>query len=176
MGGSRSGRWGSSKPFAEGLARLDLADCPSEVSLIAAARDGRVLEMKMPTGHGFDVTARIRFTLTPLHFGGCRVWMVCARCNGRAPRDIRRVRQSWLQALSSCSISVAMWGCERSCALGNRQDRAAPNHAAQPLLQAERNALAHVPSPLRSLRSSRCSVECQPCAGCPETRASIRAV
>ena len=21
---------------------------------------------------------------TPLHFGGCRVWMVCARCNGRA--------------------------------------------------------------------------------------------
>jgi hypothetical protein len=83
MGGSRSGRWGSSKPFAEGLARFDLAHCPSEVSLIAAARAGRVLEMKLPTRHGFDVTAQIRFTTTPLHFGGCRVWMICPRCGDR---------------------------------------------------------------------------------------------
>jgi hypothetical protein len=83
MGGSRSGRWGSSKPFAEALARLDLADCPAEMSLIAAARGGRILEMKLPTGHGFDVRAQIRFTTTALHFGGCRVWMICPRCNGR---------------------------------------------------------------------------------------------
>src|SRR5258705_13052070 len=82
MGGSRSGRWGSSKPFAEGLARFDLADCPAEVSLMAA-RGGQVLEMKLPTGHGFDITARIKFTTKPLHFGGYRVWMVCPRCTGR---------------------------------------------------------------------------------------------
>ena len=83
MGGSRSGRWGSSKPFAEALARLDLADCPAEMNVEARA-DGRVLEMKLPTGHGFDVTAQIRFTTTALHFGGCRVWMICPRCTGRA--------------------------------------------------------------------------------------------
>jgi hypothetical protein len=77
-------RWGSSKPFAEGLARFDLANCQAEVSLIAAARAGRVLEMKLPTGDGFDVTAQIRFTTTSVHFGGCRVWMICPRCCGRA--------------------------------------------------------------------------------------------
>jgi hypothetical protein len=66
------------------LARLDLADYPAETSLIAAARDGRVLEMKLPTRHGFDVTAQIRFTTSRLHFGGCRVWMICPRCSGRA--------------------------------------------------------------------------------------------
>lgn len=81
MGGSGSGRWVSSKPFAEGLARFDLADRRAEV--IAAARAGRVLAMKLPTSHGFDVTAEIRFTTTPLHFGGCRVWMICPRCSGR---------------------------------------------------------------------------------------------
>ena len=84
MGGSGSGRWGSSKPFAEALARLDLANWPAEMSIVAAARAGRVLEMKLPTGNGFDVTAQIRFTTTPLYFGGCRVWMICPRCSGRA--------------------------------------------------------------------------------------------
>src|SRR4029453_9256593 len=64
------------------------------------------------------------------------------------PRDIRRLRQNRLQALSPCSISVALWGCERSGGLGNRQDRAAPNPVAGPLLQAEWNALERVPSPL----------------------------
>jgi hypothetical protein len=78
MGGSRSGRWGSSKPFAEGLARFDLADYPAEVS------DGQVLEMKLPTRHGFDVTAQIRFTTTSVHFGGSRVWMICPHCSRRA--------------------------------------------------------------------------------------------
>jgi len=82
MGGSRSGRWGSSKPFAEALARLDLADCPAEVSLTAAARAGQMLEMTLPSQNGFDVTAQIRLTTTPLHFGGCRVWMICPRCSG----------------------------------------------------------------------------------------------
>ena len=57
-----------------------MADCRADVS---AVRAGRVLEMRLPTRQGFDVTARIRFTTTPLHFGGCRVWMLCPRCDGR---------------------------------------------------------------------------------------------
>ena len=81
MGRSRSGRWGSSKSFAEALRRLDVAEYPTEMN-VEAARHGRVLELKLPTRHG-DVTARIQFTTTPLHFGGSRVWMVCPRCNGR---------------------------------------------------------------------------------------------
>lgn len=40
--------------------------------------------MKLPTGHGFDVTAEIRFITTALHFGGCRVWIICPRCSRRA--------------------------------------------------------------------------------------------
>jgi hypothetical protein len=82
------------------------------------------------------------------------------------PRDIRRLRQNRLQALSSCSISVAMWRCEGSCALGNREDREA--HAAGTLLQAEGNVVADVSSPLRP---SRCSVECWAYACSRETRA-----
>jgi hypothetical protein len=62
MGASGSGRRASSKPFAEALARFDLADPPAGV--IAAARAGRVLAMKSTTGDGFDVTAQIRFTTT----------------------------------------------------------------------------------------------------------------
>jgi hypothetical protein len=81
MDGSGSGRWGSSKPIAEALRRLDVADYPTEMN-VEAARHGRVLELKLPTGHGFDVTARIQFTT--LHFGGRRVWMICPRCSGRA--------------------------------------------------------------------------------------------
>ena len=83
MGGSGSGRWGSSRPLAESLRRLDVADYPTEMNL-EAAHQGRVLELKLPTRHGFDVTARIRFTTTRVHFGGYRVWMVCPRCDGRA--------------------------------------------------------------------------------------------
>jgi hypothetical protein len=83
MGGSRSGRWGSSKPFAEALRRLDLAVYPTE-RVLNAARIGWAFEMKLAAGHGFDVAAEIRFTTTPLNFGGLRVWMICPRCNGRA--------------------------------------------------------------------------------------------
>jgi hypothetical protein len=82
MGGSGSGRWGSSRPLAETLRRLDVADYLTEMN--EAARQGRVLELKLPTRHGFDVTARIRFTTTHLHFGGWRVWMICPWCGGRA--------------------------------------------------------------------------------------------
>jgi hypothetical protein len=40
--------------------------------------------LKSPTGHGLDVTAKIRFTTTHLHFGGYRVRMICPRCDGHA--------------------------------------------------------------------------------------------
>jgi hypothetical protein len=145
MGGSRSGRWGSSKPFAEALRRLDVADYPTEMN-VEAARHGRVLEMKLPTRRGFDRSYSVHdHTLALWRLSGVDGLPTLQRAG---PSDIRRPRQNRLQALSSCSISVAMWGCERSCALGNRQDRTAPNHAAGPLLQARGNALAHVQSPL----------------------------
>ena len=51
---------------------------PTEMNVKAAPR-GPVLELKLPTRHGFDVTAQIRFTTTPLN-----VWMLCPRCAGRA--------------------------------------------------------------------------------------------
>src|SRR5262245_16144001 len=53
---------------------------------VEAVRQGRMLELKF-TRHGFDVTARIRFTTTSMHFGGCRVWMICPRCHrsGESP-------------------------------------------------------------------------------------------
>ena len=39
---------------------------PTEMNVKAAPR-GPVLELKLPTRHGFDVTAQIRFTTTPLN-------------------------------------------------------------------------------------------------------------
>ena len=72
-----------------------------------------MLDLKLPTWHGLTVTARIRFTTTFLHFGGYRVWMLGSRCDGRTARDVRRLPQDRLPALSSCSISIAMWRCER---------------------------------------------------------------
>src|SRR5262245_16784147 len=125
---------------------------------VEAARQGRVLELKLPTRHGVDVTARIRFTTTRVHFGGWRVWMLCPRCDGRA-RYVRRLRQDRLPAMSSGSISVPIRKPGIPCTSSNSKDRAAPNHAARPLLQAEGDALEYVPPPVRSLRPSRCRVE-----------------
>lgn len=48
MGGSRSGRWGSSKPFAANLSRLDLADYPTEMTLNAAR--SRLLQLAIGDG------------------------------------------------------------------------------------------------------------------------------
>ena len=40
---------------------------PAEAEVILnAARSDHAFLMKLPTGHGFDVTARIQFTTTPL--------------------------------------------------------------------------------------------------------------
>src|SRR5262245_48269122 len=56
----------------------------------------------------------------------------------------------------------------------NSKDRAAPNHAARALLQAERDALEYIPPPVRSLRPSRCPVKCRASAGCRETSVQVR--
>ena len=167
-------RWGSSKPFAEGLARFDLANCQAEVSLIAAARAGRVLEMKLPTGDGFDVTAQIRFTTTSVHFGGCRVWMICPRCCGRARvifagrGKIGCQRCLRLRYRSQC-------GDAKDCAhlaIAKIEKRLITRPGA--LSQAERGAVANVSPPLRSIRSSRCGVECRPVTGCRQATAPMR--
>jgi hypothetical protein len=41
---------------------------------------GHVFNVTLPNG----ISAKIRFTTTPLHFAGCRVWMVCPLCAGHA--------------------------------------------------------------------------------------------
>src|SRR5262245_59820923 len=64
-------------------------------------------ELKSPTRHGFDVTARIRLTTTPLHFGGSRVWMLC--CRETAVQVRRRVIEV---PSTSVRTPVADWaGC-----------------------------------------------------------------
>jgi hypothetical protein len=81
MGGSRSGRYGSGRPIAEGLRRFDLAEYmrQEEGRLLAV---GDIAEMKVGS-----ITARLRFTETATRFGGRRLWMLCPRCSRRC-RDL----------------------------------------------------------------------------------------
>ena len=70
MGGSGSGRWGSSRrPIAEGLQRFDLAEylrrsdaVKPNASCIATISNGKI-------------SAQIRYTETSTCFGGRRAWM-----------------------------------------------------------------------------------------------------
>ena len=78
MGGSGSGRWGSSRrPIAEGLQRFDLAEYlrrPDAVKLNAAC---------IGTISNGKISAQIRYTETSTRFGGRRPWMLCPRCSRR---------------------------------------------------------------------------------------------
>jgi hypothetical protein len=74
MGGSRSGRWGSGRPIAEGLQRFDLAEylrrsdaVKPNASCIATISNGKI-------------SAQIHYTETSTCFGGRRPWMLCPRC------------------------------------------------------------------------------------------------
>jgi hypothetical protein len=78
VGGSRSGRYGSGRPIAEGLRRFDLAAYMREKGIRQpTARD--VVEMKVGS-----ISARIHFTETAIRFGGWRLWMCCPRCQRRS--------------------------------------------------------------------------------------------
>ena len=76
MGGSRSGRYGSGRPIAEGLRRFDLAEymrgdgVKPNGSSIATIRLGKI-------------SAEVRYTETATRFGGRRVWALCPRCSRR---------------------------------------------------------------------------------------------
>lgn len=77
MGGSRSGRYGSGRPIAEGLQRFDLAEYmrrPDAVkpyaSCIATISNGKI-------------SAQIRYTETATRFGWRRLWILCPRCSRR---------------------------------------------------------------------------------------------
>jgi len=117
--------------------------------------------------------APIRFTTPPAR------WRV-SRLDGlptlqwARTGDVRWPGQDRVPALSARSLSIAMCRRERSCALGHRQDRAAPDHATGAFLQAEGNAVADVSPPLRSLRSSQRGIECRARAGRRTPHASIK--
>jgi hypothetical protein len=76
MGGSRSGRYGSGRPIAEGLRRFDLAEymrgdgVKPNASSIANISLGKV-------------SAEVHYTETVTCFGGRRVWALCPRCSRR---------------------------------------------------------------------------------------------
>jgi hypothetical protein len=77
MGGSRSGRYGSGRPLAEGLRRFDLAE------------HARFKGNETPDGAiAVDITvgnlhARAHLTETATRFGGRRLWVCCPRCGRR---------------------------------------------------------------------------------------------
>jgi len=89
-------------------------------------------------------------------------------------RNVRRLRQDRLPALPSGSISVPIREPGIPCTSSNGKDRAAPNHAARSLLQAEGDALEYIPPLVRSLRPSRRCVECRAFTGCREASVQIR--
>jgi hypothetical protein len=76
MGGSRSGRYDSGRPTAEGLRRFDLAEY---------MRGDRV----KPYGSSIanislgKISAEVHYTETATRFGGRRVWVLCPRCSRR---------------------------------------------------------------------------------------------
>jgi len=103
MGGYGSGRWGSRKPTAEQLKRLDLARLcrdgslrPGTVSRIGWSRggeeagdisvvtDGDTLRLMYRTRNGDgpwrDIDERVCLTWTKTRFGGRRQWFCCLGC------------------------------------------------------------------------------------------------
>jgi hypothetical protein len=74
MGGSRSGRYGSGRPIAEGLRRFDLAE---HASLKGNERPGGAIAVDITVG---SLHARAHLTETATRFGGRRLWVCCPRC------------------------------------------------------------------------------------------------
>src|SRR6476620_2061526 len=79
MGGSRSGRWGSRKPVAEHMARIDLATIRRQYPVTHLSK----LTSSYTRQNGQRVTAEIYFDSTPTRFGDNRLWFVCPSCRQR---------------------------------------------------------------------------------------------
>jgi len=105
MGGYGSGRWGSRKPKAEHMKRLDLVRLRRDGVLRSGAStigwscggeetgtigtvttgDGLRLIYRARNGDGswFDVDELVRFLVTKPAFGGERLWFACPGCARR---------------------------------------------------------------------------------------------
>jgi hypothetical protein len=79
MGGSNSGRWGSRKPFAEHLGRIDLKVMRKQHPLCR----GSVLTLTYKRPNGREVMARVSMAATDTAFGGTRLWFRCPGCSRR---------------------------------------------------------------------------------------------
>jgi hypothetical protein len=73
MGGSGSGRWGSRRPLAEALQRIDIAHLRRDHPIIP----GALVTMRYQWANGRRVETTVSFLFTPGRFGGRRVWFCC---------------------------------------------------------------------------------------------------
>jgi hypothetical protein len=94
MGGSGSGRWGSRRPLAEAMRRIDLAQLRRSYPITP---DGLV-RMSYAWARGRHVDATVSLLHTPLHFGGWSVWFCCPSCGRRC----RVLYGSWRIACRHC--------------------------------------------------------------------------
>jgi hypothetical protein len=94
MGGSGSGRWGSRKPTAEHMARIDLATIRRQYPVTRLSK----LTSSYTRQNGQRVTADIYFDHTTTRFGGSRLWFVCPACRQRC----RVLFGSWRIACRRC--------------------------------------------------------------------------
>jgi hypothetical protein len=110
MGGSRSGRWGSGRPLAEAMRRIDLAQVRRCHPICARS----TISISYTRADGTQVQATVALVGTPAHFGGQRLWLCCPSCRRR------------------CQVLYGSWriGCRRCHRLrylsqsGTRSDRA----------------------------------------------------
>jgi hypothetical protein len=79
MGGSGSGRWGSRRPKAESLQRIDL----TVVSRGRTLSPNDVLDVSYALNDGTLAKVRLCLSATPTAFGGRRLWLLCPSCGDR---------------------------------------------------------------------------------------------
>ena len=94
MGGSGSGRSGSSRPLAGGLWRVDLA----QLRRSHPVTPGSLVKMSYVWAKDQRVEATVSFLATPTRFGGRRLWFCCPSC--RRPCQI--LYGSWHIACGRC--------------------------------------------------------------------------
>jgi hypothetical protein len=94
MGGSGSGRWGSRKPVAERMVRIDLAALRRQYPITRQNK----LTSSYTRQNGQRVTAEIYFDQTTTRFGGSRLWFRCPGCWQRC----RVLFGSWRIACRRC--------------------------------------------------------------------------
>jgi len=96
VGGSGSGRWGSRRPTADRLRRIDLAQLRREHPLTV-----RSTAHAAYTRGGEEAKATICFAETKTQFGGRRLWFICPSCGGRCRVLFARC---WLMCRRCCGL------------------------------------------------------------------------